>query len=399
MDMNSEEKYIEERKHKAEELSDLFLSMQKYPIDSKKVVFSSFEGDGGFSCNPKYIAEALHRIMPECEMVWLTKDVSKEFPNYIQPAEYSEKNIAYHLSTAKIWIDNYRKPFGTLKREGQIYIQTWHASVGFKAVGLYRGENFPRIARLVSEWDSNLIDYVISNSDYCDQIYPKKLLYNGPTLRTGFPREDCLINDRDKLHIDIRSDLKLSQDVKLIMFAPTFRGGTEKEKKNVKAMMPSIDFNRLIDTLQGKFGGQWKILMRLHPQLAAKLDAMPIMNEDERLIDVSKYDDMCQILAGCDAVITDYSSCAFDAAFAGIPVFIYADDIDEYVKSRGQFMWKREELPFSISEDNDALIEQINGFDCHVYMDSVKAFTEKHGIEENGDASEKIAKWLAERMI
>lgn len=396
--MNSEEKYIEERIKQANNLSDLFRSMQKYPIKQNKVVFSAFEGDGGFSCNPRYIAEALHRIASKCEMVWLTKDVSKSFPEYIQPVEYTTENIAYHLSTAKVWIDNYRKPFGTLKREGQLYIQTWHASLGFKAVGLYRGDSFPKIAGMVSEWDSNLIDYIISNSDYCDRIYPKKLLYDGPTLKTGFPREDCLINDKDKLHIDIRNRLKLPFDTKLLMFAPTFRGGTEKEKKNVQAMIPSVDFSRLIKTLQDKFGGQWKILMRLHPQLAAKMNSMPVMVEDNRLIDVSQEDDMSQLLGGCDAVITDYSSCAFDAAFAEIPVFLYADDIEEYVKNRGKFMWKREELPFSISEDNDALIEQINGFDCHVYMDSVKAFTEKHGIEENGDASEKIAKWLTERM-
>ena len=137
------------------------------------------------------------------------------------------------------------------------------------------------------------------------------------------------------------------------MFAPTFRGGNQNDKKEVVAEVPQLDFDRLIKVIQEKFGGEWKILLRLHPQLSAKMDKMPLLSKDDRLIDVSQEPDISEIMGGCDAVITDYSSCAFDAAFAKIPVFLFADDVQDYVRNRGQFMWKREELPFSLAETND----------------------------------------------
>ena len=389
--MNEDERYIKKRKRQAQRLSALFLFMRIFPIKKNKVVFAAFEGDGGFGCNPKYIAMELHKRHPDCQLVWLTHEPNKNehsFPDYVQPIEDTALNTAYHLSTAKVWVDNYRKPWGTIKRKEQLYIQTWHASIGFKAVGLYRGKSFPKIARLVSEWDSELIDYLISNSQYCDDIYPKKLLYSGPTLRVGSPRVDPLIKNRDVLKIRIRGMLGLDERIKLVLFAPTFRGGGQQGKKQVVAETPQIDFDGLINSLHECMGGDWNVLLRLHPQLSAKLDEMPLFYKDKRLIDVSKMPDMSEILGGCDLLITDYSSCAFDAAFANIPVLIYADDVQEYIRNRGQFMWKRTELPFSIAETNDELVQNIKEFNRKDYLARVSKFMEKYEIVENGHASE-----------
>lgn len=392
--MAGTDEYISLRKKQADKLSKRFKRMRIFPIRKKKIVFSSFEGDGGFCCNPRYIAEELHRRLPDCKMIWLVKDTSKEFPDYIKPVKYTERNIAYHLSTAHIWVDNYRKPLGTLKRKGQIYLQTWHASLGFKAVGLFRGDAFPEIARLVSEWDSNLIDYMVSNSEYCDRIYPKKLLYSGPTLRVGSPRVDCLINNKKELRDRIRRIHNIDKDTRLLLYAPTFRGGNQSGQKQVIAPMPSVDFDRLLNALSISFGGEWKVLLRLHPQLAAKMDEMPLPKHDARLIDVSHDADISEVMGGCDAVLTDYSSCAFDAAFAGIPVFLYADDVEEYVKNRGKFMWEKGELPFNMAETNQELFTAVRKFELSEYRENIAAWMHKHGIVEDGYASSKCVDFL-----
>lgn len=387
----SDSKYIQKRKAKAKRLSFLFLLMRVFPINKKKIVFSAFEGAGGFCCNPRYIAEELYKRNNTYQMIWLTHDTSKAFPSYITPVKDTTINTAYHLTTAKIWVDNYRKPFGTLKRKGQCYFQTWHASIGFKAVGLFRGAAFPPIARLVSEWDSNLADYFLSNSDYCDKVYPKKLLYNGPTLKVGSPRVDCIINKRDELYKKIRQRYGLNHLAKILVYAPTFRGGDQKGKKQVISETPTLDFDKLLNTLVEKFGGEWKILLRLHPQLSAFMEKMPLLSNNNNLIDVSKADDISEILAACDIVITDYSSCAFDAAFTHIPVFLYADDVQEYIRRRGSFMWKKEELPFLIAETNEELMQNIKDFDLEKYLESVSAFMKKHGVIEDGHASERVS--------
>lgn len=386
--------YICMRKRRARRLTALFHLMCIFPVNRNKIVFSAFEGDGGYGCNPKYIAEELHKRNSSYKLIWLTHKPNcheHEFPSYIQPVKDTVLRTAYHLSTAKVWVDNYRKPYGTVKRNNQLYIQTWHATIGFKAVGLFRGDAFPKIARLVSEWDSGLADYFLSNSRYCDDVYPKKLLYSGPTLRVGSPRVDPLINDKDRLHMKLRKRLGIEKDMKLLLFAPTFRGGSQQGEKQVTAETPQIDFDRLIATLKNRFGSDWKVLLRLHPQLSAKLNEMPLLKKDERLIDVSQLPDISEIMGGCDMLITDYSSCAFDAAFAGIPVLLYADDVQEYIKTRGQFMWKREELPFDIAETNEELISNIVSFDKNKYMSKIHEFMEEHEVMEDGRASERVA--------
>ena len=364
--------------------------MRVFPIKKNRVVFSTFEGDGGFCCNPRYIAEELHRQRPDVEMIWLTRKSETEFPDYIKVKNYTDWNIARYLSTAKVWVDNYRKPYGTLKRKGQFYLQTWHASIGFKAVGLYRGDKFPEIARIVSESDSALADYFISNSEYCNKVYPKKLLYSGPTLMTGSPRVDCLIHKDEKCIEAVRERIGVQKNIKLVMFAPTFRGGNQKGKKQVVSDIPSIDFDRLLNNLHEKFDGEWNVLLRLHPQLSAKLDKMPINIEDQRLIDVSQEPDISELLMCCDLLITDYSSCAFDAAFAKIPVLLYADDVQEYIDNRGKFMWEKDELPFDIAENNDELEEIVFGFDVIHYSFKVDEFMSANGVYEVGSASSKV---------
>lgn len=394
-----ETEYIEYRREQARSLSLLFHKMiAENEIVKNRIVFSSFEGDGGFGCNPRYIAEELIK-RGGYELIWLTHEPDKhDFPKEIRVIRDTAENQAYWLSTAKVWIDNYRKAWGTIKREGQIYIQTWHASMGFKAVGLFRGDKFPKIARIVSEADSAMIDYMLSNSDYCDKIYPKKLLYSGETLKSGSPRCDCLIKRKKELYKKIREKYHIPQDAKIVMYAPTFRGGTQKNAKNVDAGAVSLDFEQVRKCLTHKFGGTWFVFLKLHPQLSAKLDKMPINHKMTYMVDVSVHEDMSELLGASEILITDYSSCAFDAMFAYIPVFLYADDVQEYVEKRGTFMWKKEELPFCMAETNEELINNLEQFEEESYKKSADAFMEKYGVVETGNAS-KIVVDKIEKLI
>lgn len=395
----NETEYINYRRKQAEELTELFYkSITKHEIVRNRIVFSSFEGDGGFCCNPRYIAEELIN-RGGYEIVWLTHEPARHmFPKEIHVVKDTVENQVYWLSTAQMWIDNYRKPWGTVKREEQIYIQTWHASMGFKAVGLYRGSKFPKIARLVSEADSMLIDYMLSNSEYCDRIYPKKLLYNGKTIRSGSPRCDCLIKKKKELHQKIRKQYGIPQDAKLVIYAPTFRGGTQKDKKNVSIDIPSLDFEKMKKTLTCKFGGEWFVLLRLHPQLAAKYNKMQIRNATDHMIDVSMHEDMSELLGSSDTLITDYSSCAFDAMFAHIPVFLYAEDVQEYIKNRGRFMWTKDQLPFLTAQTNEELMDNIAGYDQNLYVKKADSFMKRYDVVENGDASRVVADKIEELL-
>ena len=214
------------------------------------------------------------------------------------------------------------------------------------------------------------------------------LLYHGEIIKTGSPRCDILINKRKEIHESVRDRYGISKASKVVMFAPTFRGGSQKGNRQVFVEEPTLDFLAMARALEKKFGGDWFIFMRLHPQLAAQIDKLPLKNQTKNMIDVSQADDMSELLCASDALVTDYSSSAFDAICAYIPVFLYADDLEMYEKERGSLMWDMRALPFTMAESNDELMENIGKFDEEVYRREIDKFQERYGVLEDGKAGE-----------
>ncbi|MEY8482219.1 CDP-glycerol glycerophosphotransferase family protein [Lachnospiraceae bacterium 48-21] len=391
--MNSrlEEKYIRKRRRQARLVNQFYHMLRIFPVKKNKIVFTAFEGKGGYSCNPRYIAEELLHRKNQYDIVWLVDDMQKQFPQGIRKVKNTFFHRAYHLATAHVWVDNSRKEYGTSKRRNQLYIQTWHAALEMKPVGKFRGKLFPPIAYLVSKYDSKLVDYVLSNSEWCTKLYPKMLLYQGEILKTGSPRCDVLITKRQELYKSVRKRYGVPEGAKIVMYAPTFRGGSQKGKRQVFIEEPTVDFENLLGVLREKFGGVWYVFLRLHPQLAAQMEGIPLKQKDEYIVDVSQADDMNEVLAAADVFVSDYSSSSFDAILADIPVFLYMDDYEEYVKERGKLMWELDEMPFSVAETNEQLRENIMRFEDTVYNNTIREFLCTQGVREDGHASERVA--------
>lgn len=407
----TEKNYIRLRKIKAFGNSLCFYLCRVFPVDKRLVSVCTFEGKGGFGCNPKYLVEELHRQEPEMKFVWFVNDMSKEFPEYIKKVPNTLWSRAFWLSRAKVWIDNYRKPYGTVKRKGQYYLNTNHYTLGIKSVGLWRGKGFSKMAYLVSKNDSDMIDHLVIDSKFCEEMCPKGLVYDGEFLKTGAPRCDILYGDRERQKSAFRAKHHLPENAKVIMFAPTFREGAKDGKRFVFSEAWSIDFERLIINLEKRFGGQWYICVRVHPQLAPTFSEYKNEKIQDRLLDESQADDMYEVLAGMDAYITDYSSACFEAGYAKMPVFIYADDIDQYIEDRGSLMWDLNEkslehvknnkeitpgidteFPFSIATNNEQLEQNILKFDRVVYEKDLYRFNQDVGLVFEGNSAKKLAK-------
>jgi len=393
--MDKETIYRYKRIVKGSLQSILFYFFRLFPVQAKKIVFCCIEGTTGYSCNPKYIAEELIRNKEDFELVWLVNDSSKRFPKEIKVVKNTLWNRAYQLTTAGIWIDNSRKQLEVRKRKGQIYIQTWHAKLGFKPTCLDRGKSFSKIAYLVSKHDSDLIDYVLSNSKWYDDTLPTGMIYHGPTLRFGSPRCDILINQVDEMRKKVRQNYHLPQNAKILMYAPTFRGGSQETDRKIQTDDGTLDPDGLIKALEHRFGGQWYVMLRLHPQLVARQVQSNLRGS--RMVDISKADDMYEILAGCDAFLTDYSSAAFDAAVMKIPVWIYAEDYEKYQEERGRLLWEMEKLPFGLARNNEELQQVIGKFKMEDYQRKLQQFFDDVELMEDGRASERMVSFLKNR--
>lgn len=406
----TEERYINMRKRKAFGNRICFYLCRIFSIKNKLISVCTFEGKGGFGCNPKYIVQELHKRNPEYEFVWFVNDMNKEFPEYIKKVPNTLWSRAYWLSRSKVWIDNYRKPYGTCKRKGQYYLNTNHYTLGIKSVGLWRGKGFSKMAYLVSKNDSDMIDSLVIDSKFCEEMCPKGLVYEGEFLKTGAPRCDVLYGDRKKYKDKFREKHGLQKNAKVVMYAPTFREGAKDGRRSVFSEVWTIDFKRLLLNLERRFGGEWYICIRVHPQLAPSFQNYYDSELENRILNESQADDMYEILSGMDAYITDYSSACFEAGFAEIPVFLYADDIEEYTQDRGALFWdlnkesldnvglnKRiftsidAELPFLISTDNDKLEEMVIGFNEKDYHDKLNKFKEDIALQFDGEASKQLS--------
>lgn len=411
--MNQEKQYIRKRIWKAKFQSIAFYICRIFPVKKNKIVFCCIEGTTGYSCNPKYIAEELIRrnkqesdVKKRFKLVWLVNDMSKPFPKEIQVVHNSLWNRAYQLSTAGFWIDNSRKQLEARKRKGQIYIQTWHAKLGFKPTCLDRGASFSKIAYLVSKHDSDLVDYWLSNSDWYDKTLTTGSLYNGKTLRTGSPRCDILVKAKNtpgfksavKRQIcekqEILAENQDVEDVHFLMYAPTFRGGSQETNRSIEVGDHFPDYKMVKDALEKRFGGTWYILLRLHPQLVAR--HMQSGCKSDYIVDVSREDDMYELLAGCDAFMTDYSSAAFDAAVMEIPIFLYCDDYDTYEQERGKLLWdlNSDALPFVLTTNNLELQKKVEKFDSAIYNMSLKKMVIDTNMQEDGKAARKVVEHI-----
>jgi len=406
----NEQNYIRYRKLKAFGNRMCFMLCRIFPIKKNRISVCTFEGKGGFGCNPKYIVEELHKRNADYEFIWFVNDMQKEFPPYIRKVPNTLWSRAYGLSTSKVWIDNYRKPYGTCKRRGQYYINTWHGTIGFKSMGLWRGEAFSKMAYLVSRNDSDMIDAAVIDSKWCEEVWPKGIVYDGECIVTGAPRCDVLYGDRSQYKKAFRKRYGISMEAKVVMFAPTFRESATNGKRMVFSEEWTLDFGQLLHNLEIRFGGEWYLCLRLHPQLASEIKACKDERLQERVIDASQADDMYEVLAAMDVFITDYSSAAMDASYAHIPVFIYADDIDKYINERGSMLWNMSTdskkpvtnnkemtpgldavLPYSVAQNNDELKENILNFDENKYLSLMKQFEKAVELVFDGKASARVA--------
>ena len=417
--MKKEDIYILKRKIKALCNSMCFYFCRVFPIDRKLISVCAFESKGGFGCNPKYVVSKLHEMDETLQFVWFLNDEAwdKELPSYVKKVRNTLWSRAFYLSRSKVWIDNYRKPYGTVKRRGQYYLNTNHYTLGIKTVGLWRGAGFSKMAYLVSKNDSDMIDDLITDSTFCDLATPKGLIYEGHCLKTGAPRCDVLYGDRSQIKRDYRLKNGLEEDAKILLFAPTFREGAKDGKRFVYSEIWSVDFGRLLKNMEAKFGGKLYICFRVHPQLAAGFADYKNPDIEGRILNESQADDLYELMAAMDGYMTDYSSACFEAGFAKMPVFIYADDIKQYQSDRGSLYWNMAtdpldnvrsnsdilkgvdwKFPFSIATNNDELEANILGFDVKGYEEGLDSFHKEIGLVFNGRASETVAEEILKRI-
>jgi len=113
---------------------------------------------------------------------------------------------------------------------------------------------------------------------------------------------------------------------RLVLYAPTWRDGASDP-----AVPSTEEWQRLVDVLSRH---RAVLLVRSHP-LGAGDYTPPFATERVLGLGSDVVPDVTPLLPGLDALVTDYSSLAFDAALVPLPVVFLAPDVDAYARTRG----------------------------------------------------------------
>ena len=172
---------------------------------------------------------------------------------------------------------------------------------------------------------------------------------------------------REKIEKFMVGSLK---DKKIILYAPTFR---DNETDPPKLHM---NVSKLAETLPCDY----LIFLKLHPYVSR---AFKVSDLPARVINISDYKDLNELMVVSDGLITDYSSIIFDYVVLDKPMYFFADDILDFeTNGRGFYLDYRNELPGILPSDETELgriiVNDIEGSESNETRLSRRLFLDKY---------------------
>lgn len=360
-------------------------------IKKNRIFFWSYYFDK-FACNPKALTEYILDKHPEdFEIYWAFEkkfDISC-LDKRIHVVRYRTLKYFFALYSSRFVFTNLRNArydTGFVKKANQKYIMLWHGSFPLKKIEkdaeIQLGPVYVRRAKD----DSRMCDLMLADSNWIASLIKRSFWYDGDILYSGLPRNDVFYNKQkiSEVYSDIRKQYGLTEETKLVLYAPTFRDD---------GLLHYYDLNwsRIILCLEETLNAKVSVFVRLHPNMS-KINGIEALINDSRVINVTNAPDITDFLLAADIMISDYTSAMFDFCRLGRPCFMYAIDADTY--NRG-FYWTLADLPFSLANNEDELIENIRDFNYDSYNRNVSEFIkESWGLFENGHACQIIYNWM-----
>lgn len=289
----------------------------------------------------------------------------------------------YYALTSRVIITNAGGISFLPKRKNQIFINTWHGGGPYKRTSTDVFSNF--FYNKEVELNGKQIDYMFASCRYnAEYEYKSMMVADERCIKSGLPRNDIFFGNHKKIKLKVWDKYKLDEEARVVLFAPTFRINTDDSASRKFAVDLKLDPDRITAALRERFGGEWKFVVRLHPKLAGRLDFRML-----DVIDMTSYPDMQELLYSVDVVITDYSSLMWDFALTGRPVFLFAEDIDEYAAKPGFYM-SYDKWPYPLGRSQEELIDNIRAFDEEKYKEDLNKHFEESGSYEKGSACQSV---------
>lgn len=211
-------------------------------------------------------------------------------------------------------------------REETRVVQLWHACGAFKMFGL---SDIGKTAHLEqSTKNHRSYSAAIVSSRQMIPFYSEAFgIAEKNVLPLGVPRTDVFFDReyRDNVRRTLYGRYPSLLEKRVVLFAPTFRGGGNKD-----AYYPSERF--LADDFLDGLPEDIMLIIKHHPFVKQRT-AVSEQNRS-RVLELTGKENINDLLFLTDLLITDYSSSIFEAALLSVPMLFYVFDLEEYMRTR-----------------------------------------------------------------
>ncbi len=261
-------------------------------------------------------------------------------------------------------------------------IQLWHAPGAFKKFGFHTTDD-NNIKELL-KMSGSKIDHLIVTSSNISEIYQKAFQVDEKKiLPFGIPRIDYYF-DKNNINPDNVRNIRTKfeekypevKGKKIVLYAPTFREN--------KSLNDKITVNFDGNLFKSNLGDEYFLIFKSHP----KYNISTVKNS----IDISKHDNVQEILLISDILITDYSSIMIEFAVLLKPIIFYPFDLEYYISNERGFYFEYNDVPGPIANDTNEIIEIIknNNFD----IDKIKKFVFRNYDYLDDKSSKRIVDYI-----
>lgn len=348
------------------------------PTPEDAVFLESFYGQSA-SCNPAGIARMLRRIRPDVTRYWSVVDGSVAIPEGdVRLIEGSREWWRVRGSARVLIVNDWmRKRFR--RRSHQHVLQTWHGTM-LKRLGLDRS-NVGARTRLAVRRESDRWDALLAQNAYSARIFTSAYAFTRGTWDEGYPRNDRLVSGADAS--SIRRAVGIPEGARVVLYAPTWRDDRTE-------MVDYLD----LTTFASELGDDHVLLVRGHSRTLRYGRDL----EADRLIDVTSYPNVADLLEVSDVLVTDYSSVMFDFSATGRPIIFFTPDLAHYSSDlRGFYFDLLAEAPGPVVRTREELLDAIADSDTERerYRPQAARWRERFTPLDDGHAGERVVR----RMI
>ena len=361
-----------------------------YPIQARRplrdaVLFVSWKGK---QCadNPRGIAGELRRRGDDREHIWVVTDYAADVPPGSRVVLSGTEEYFEALARCRYIVSNDDMQPEFRKRDGQVYLQTWHGTP-LKKIGLDIGKPqfasgtayFDHLAADVAKWD-----LLLSQNPFSTPILRRAFRFGGEICEYGYPRNDALSRGREGA-AQLRERLCIPAGKRVVLYAPTWRDNQYYASGRYRFDL-RLDVERAAQALSRDH----VLLIRGHHHLANDVRAG---SRPDFARNVTAYPDITDLFTIADVLITDYSSVMFDFAVTGRPMLFFTYDLASYRdKLRGFYFDFEAEAPGPLLATSDEVLAAVAGADdvAAGYRDSYQAFAAKYCPLDDGKAGARV---------